>query len=155
MIYADEYQKIRRATPDDASAIYHLSMVSARTQNLVYRSFEEIKERIGSYFVYELDSSIIGIVSLLDIGEGAAELASLHVQPFYQGHNVGTLMAEFVEREARKAGFKRLFCLSTKSAPFFTDVCGFEEVSPECLPKERYAKYVESARKSKVFLKYL
>ena len=155
MIYADEYQKIRRATPDDASAIYHLSMVSARTQNLVYRSFEEIKERIGSYFVYELDSSIIGIVSLLDIGEGAAELASLHVQPFYQGHNVGTLMAEFVEREARKAGFKRLFCLSTKSAPFFTDVCGFEEVSPECLPKERYAKYVESARKSKVFLKNL
>lgn len=155
MIYADEYQKIRRATPDDASAIYHLSMVSARTQNLVYRSFEEIKERIGSYFVYELDSSIIGIVSLLDIGEGAAELASLHVQPFYQGHNVGTLMAEFVEREARKAGFKRLFCLSTKSAPFFTDVCGFEEVSAERLPKERYEKYVESARKSKVFLKNL
>ena len=155
MIYADEYQKIRRATPDDASAIYHLSMVSARTQNLVYRSFEEIKERIGSYFVYELDSSIIGIVSLLDIGEGVAELASLHVQPFYQGHNVGSLMAEFVEREARKTGFKRLFCLSTKSAPFFTDVCGFEEVSPERLPKERYAKYVESARKSKVFLKNL
>ena len=75
MIYADEYQKIRRATPDDANAIYHISMVSARTQNLVYRPLGEIRENISSYFVYELDSSIIAIVSLLDLGEGAAELA--------------------------------------------------------------------------------
>lgn len=155
MVYADEYQKIRRATPDDANAIYHISMVSARTQNLVYRPFEEIRENISSYFVYELDSSIIAIVSLLDLGGGASELASLHVQPFYQGNDVGTRMAEFIEREARRAGFKRLFCLSTKSAPFFTDVCGFAEVAPEKLPKARFEKYVAGGRHSKVFVKDL
>lgn len=155
MIYADEYQKIRNATADDANSIYHISMVSARTQNLVYRSLDEIRSKIGSYFVYEMDSSIIAIVSLLDIGYGAAELASLHVQPFYQGNNVGTRMVEFIEREARKRGYKRLFCLSTKSAPFFTDVCGFTEVSADTLPAQRFEKYAASGRNSKVFLKTL
>lgn len=155
MIYADEYQKIRRATLDDANAIYNISMVSARTQNLVYRSHEEIRENINSYFVYEMDSSIIAIVSLLDLGDGVAELASLHVQPFYQGNNVGTRMVEFIEREAKKSGYKKLFCLSTKSAPFFTDVCGFQEVLPDILPNARREKYDEAGRHSKVFLKHL
>ena len=94
-------------------------------------------------------------MSLLDIGDGAAELASLHVQPFYQGNNVGTRMVEFIEREARKRGYKRLFCLSTKSAPFFTDVCGFTEVSADTLPAKRFEKYAASGRNSKVFLKTL
>ena len=100
-----------------------------------------------------MDGSIIAFVSLLDISEGAAELASLHVQPFYQGHDVGTHMVDFVVREARKAGYKKLFALSTKSAPFFTEVCGFTEVSPSALPKARLEKYDASGRHSKVFLK--
>ncbi len=155
MIYADEYQKIRHATADDVSTIFNLSKSSTRSQNLVYRGREEIESKIDTYFVYEMDGSIIAFVSLLDISEGAAELASLHVQPFYQGHDVGTRMVDFVVREAKKSGFQRLFALSTKSAPFFSAVCGFDEVQPAELPKTRYEKYVASARNSKVFLKNL
>ena len=155
MFYADEYQKIRSATTDDIRTIYNISKVSARTQNLVYRSIEEISETIGSYFVYEMDSSIVAIVSLVDIGDGSAELASLHVQPFYQGNRVGITMVEYVEREAIKRGFKQLFALSTRSAPFFTDVCGFTEVSADELPDVRKQKYIASARNSKVFKRVL
>ncbi len=153
MIYSDEYQKIRKASREDVSTIYNLSKNSTREQNLVYRSRDEIASKIDTYFVYEMDGSIIAFVSLLDISEGAAELASLHVQPFYQGHDVGTHMVDFVVREARKAGYKKLFALSTKSAPFFTEVCGFTEVSPSALPKARLEKYDASGRHSKVFLK--
>ncbi|MBQ6535135.1 MAG: amino-acid N-acetyltransferase, partial [Opitutales bacterium] len=62
MIYSDEYQKIRPATPGDVSTIFNLSQNSARSQNLVYRSLAEIESKIGSYFVYEMDGSIIAFV---------------------------------------------------------------------------------------------
>lgn len=152
MIYADEYQKIRSATSDDVAQIFNITSVSAKTQNLIYRSREDIAEKIGSYFVYEMDASIIGVVSLLDIGDNCAELASLHVQPFYQGNGVGRKMVEYVKMKARERGYKRLYCLSTKSAPFFTGTCGFSEVSPDALPAPRYEKYKASGRNSKVFL---
>jgi len=154
MIYADEYQKIRSATSEDITTLYNLSMLSSKEQNLVYRSKDEIAERIDTYYVYEMDGSIIAFVSLLDIGEGASELASLHVQPFYQGHDVGTRMVEFISMKAKQKGFKRLFALSTKSAPFFL-VCGFDEVSPTELSAERLRKYDLGGRHSKVFLKNL
>ena len=151
MIYADEYQKIRPAAEADANIIYNLSQNSTKEQNLVQRSLEEIREKIGTYFVYEMDGSIIAFVSLLDISEGAAELASLHVQPFYQGHNVGKTMVEYVLKTAKERGYKRLFALSTKSAPFFKDICDFEEVPPSELPAARQKKYADSKRNSKVF----
>ncbi len=151
MIYADEYQKIRPATEADANIIYNLSQNSTKEQNLVQRSLEEIRSKIDTYFVYEMDGSIIAFVSLLDITEGAAELASLHVQPFYQGHNVGKTMVEYVCKTAKERNFKTLFALSTKSAPFFKDICAFEEVPPTELPKLRLEKYEASKRNSKVF----
>lgn len=151
MIYADEYQKIRAAVQEDVPTIYNLSKISAQTQNLVYRSAEEIERGIGNYYVYEMDGSIVAFVSLVDIGGGAAELAGLHVQPFCQGCGVGSKMVEYVKMRAREAGFQRLFALSTKNAPFFL-VCGFREVSPGNLPPVRLEKYSESRRNSKVFL---
>ena len=152
MIYADEYQKIRPATEADINNIYNLSVNSSKEQNLVARTIEEITEKIGTYFVYEMDGSIIAFVSLLDIGDDSAELASLHVQPFYHGHKVGSTMAEYVVKTARKRGYRRLFALSTKSAPFFKDVCRFGEVPADALPAKRFEAYRKSARNSRVFL---
>lgn len=151
MIYSDDYQRIRPACQEDIQTIFNLSKISAREQNLISRSMDDIAENISSYFVYEMDGSIIAFVSLLDLGGGAAELAGLHVQPFYQGHDVGTRMVEFVRMKAKERGFKRLFALSTKSAPFFSQVCGFSEGGPSDLPPARFEKYEASGRKSKVF----
>lgn len=152
MIYADEYQKIRRAVSGDVPQIFNMTSLSVKMQNLVYRSREEIAKNISSYFVYEMDASLIAVVSLQDIGDGCAELASLFVLPFYHGNGVGKKMVEYVKMKARSRGFKKLYSLSTKSAPFFTNACGFTEVLPEELPKKRYEKYVKSRRHSKVFV---
>ena len=152
MIYADEYQKIRRATLDDVPQIFNITSLPVKMQNLVYRSREEIAAKIDTYFVYEMDASIIAVVSLQDLGDGCAELASLFVLPFYHGNGVGKKMVEFVKMKAKSRGFKKLFSLSTKSAPFFTVACGFGEVSPDALPPARLQKYEKSHRHSKVFL---
>ncbi len=152
MIYNDEYQKIRKANTNDALTIFNISRVSFKEQNLIERSLAEIEENIEKYFVYEIDGSIIAFVSLLDIGGKSAELASLHVQQFYQHHDVGTRMVEYVKIKAKEAGFKKLFALSTKSASFFTQAMGFVEVPADTLPKERFEKYENSKRNSKVLL---
>lgn len=154
MIYADEYQKIRKATIQDASSIYNMSRASAKAQNLLDRSLSEIASQIDSYYVYEMDGGIVAFVSLINHGTGNAELASLHVQPFYQGHGVGKRMVEFIKKKAREESYKRLFTLTTKSAPFFSN-CGFDESSPEELPKSRLEKYNASHRNSKVFVWYI
>lgn len=150
MIYADEYQKIRKARPNDASAIYNISKISVKEQNLVQRTLDEIQSNIQNYFIYEIDGSIIAFVCLNDLGEGCAELASLHVQHFYQGHNVGKTLVDYVIKTAKEQNYKKLFALSTKSAPFFL-VCNFSETSPESLPAKRLEKYKRSKRNSKVF----
>ncbi len=155
MIYCDEYQKIRPATMDDARTIWNISQVSSKEQNLVDRTLEYIESTIGRYFVYEVDGSIIGFVSLLDLGDGNAELASLHVQEFYRNNGVGTKLVDFVVMKAKQSGYKRLFTLSTKSAPFFKAVCGFAEVPSSALPPKRLEKYEQSKRNSRVFLKNL
>ena len=151
MIYADEYQKIRPATEADINNIYNLSVNSSKEQNLIVRTVEEFSEKIDTYFVYEMDGSIIAFVSLVDIGDDCAELASLHVQPFYQGHKVGSTMVEYILKTARERGYKKLFALSTKSAPFFKDICNFNEVSANALPAIRLGAYKKSARNSRVF----
>ncbi len=155
MIYCDEYQKIRPALPDDARTIWNISEVSSKEQNLVERTLEYIEKTIDRYFVYEVDGSIIGFVSLLDLGGGDAELASLHVQEFYRNNKVGSKLVDFVIMKAKKSGYKRLFTLSTKSAPFFKNVCHFDEVQSSTLPQKRLEKYVQSKRNSRVFLKNL
>jgi len=155
MIYADDYQKIRKAKIEDAVTIHHISYISSQEQNLLQRSLEDIEQNIDKYFVYEIDGSIIGFVSLLDLGDGNAELAGLHVQSFYQGNRVGTKLVEYICLKAAERGFKKLFALSTKSAPFFKDVCRFEEAQPAELPAKRLEKYEASKRNSKVYLKRL
>ncbi len=151
MIYSDVYQRIRAAVADDIPIIYNLSLLSSKEQNLLYRTREDIASRIGSYYVYEVDGSIMAFVSLIDLGGGVAELAGLHVQPFFQGRDVGTHMVEFVKMRAKQSKFDRLFALTTKNAPFFL-LNGFEEISPDELPEARLASYMANGRHSKVFV---
>jgi len=154
MIYADEYQKIRSATKSDLITIYNISKLSSQEQNLVDRTLDEIEKNISSYYVYEIDASIIAFVCLNKLDDESAELASLHVQQFYQGNNVGTTLVEFITKKARELGYKKLFTLSTKSAPFFK-LHNFEEISPSTLPAERFKKYELSKRHSIVLCKTL
>lgn len=151
MIYADEYQKIRRATISDAISIYNISKISSKEENLVERSLEEIEANIDFYYVYEIDASIIAFVCLLDIGDNSAELASLHVQQFYRGKSVARTLVEFIIKKAKQKGYSKLFALSTRSAEFFR-ICKFKEVSPDNLSAKRLEKYNASKRNSKVLL---
>lgn len=156
MIHADEYQQIRPARRTDANSIHSILRSGSRNESVRERTLEQIEKEIDSYYVYEIDGSIIGCVRRIDYpAEKVVEIGSLCVQPFYQGRSVGRKLVEFVERLARDSRARRLMALSTQSFAFFRDACNFSEGTIDDLPPARREDYVSSGRNSRILVKDL
>ncbi len=156
MIHANEYQQIRPARKKDAQSIYNITRAAVKTEKLRQRTREQIEREIDDYYVYEIDGSVIGCVSLQPFeGTDTAELASVFVTPFYQGRGVGHKLAEFACLEAQRRGFTRVIALSTQSYSFFREVCGFEDGTVDDLPAARREDYVKNGRNSRILIKRL
>lgn len=156
MIHANEYQQIRPARKKDAQSIYNITRAAVKTEKLRQRTREQIEREIDDYYIYEIDGSVIGCVSLQPFaGTDTAELASVFVTPFYQGRGVGHKLAEFACLEAQRRGFTRVIALSTQSYSFFREVCGFEDGTVDDLPAARREEYVKNGRNSRILIKRL
>lgn len=156
MIHANPYAEIRPAQKVDARAIHRLTKVGAKDEALRRRTQEEIERAAPSYFVYEIDGTIVGCGRLAPIDEapGALELMSLYVQPTYGGRGIGRALVEWASDRAREKGAERLFAASTQTAPFFTRVCGFEEAGAEA-PNSVRARIVRESRNGRVLMRRL
>ena len=159
MIYANEYEAIRRAMKKDIGAIMGLIRESVEMKQLMPRTREDIARRIGDFFVFEIDRNILGCVGLriyrLKGGETVAELECLFVSEAHENQGIGSKMMHFVENQARMLGVKKLFALSTQAFNYFQQKGGFVEVDPSALPPERLDQYAKSGRHSKVLCKEL
>ena len=156
LIYADEYQAIRKAMRKDIRHIMALIKPSIQEEQLIRRTRSSIDKHIGEYFVFEIDNNIVGLVALHPYPEQKmAELASLAVNPAHENRGIGTKLALFVENLAREQGVERIFCLSTQTFTFFQHKLGYAEATPDDLPAGRREKYEHSGRNSKVLLKSL
>ena len=156
LIYADEYQAIRKAMRKDIRHIMALIKPSIQEEQLIRRTRSSIDKHIGEYFVFEIDNNIVGLVALHSFPEQKmAELASLAVSPAHENRGIGTKLALFVENLAREQGVERIFCLSTQTFTFFQHKLGYAEATPDDLPPARREKYEHSGRNSKVLLKSL
>jgi len=150
MIHANEYDRIRKAQLDDAVDIYTLVKQASRQNHLVPRSLQEVEDRLDTYYVYEVDESIIGCTCLIPYDSLTAELASVCVQPYYQGKGIGQKLAKYTLDQAKSIGFKKIIALSTQASEFFTEHLGFSEVSTDSLPPKRKKDYEANKRNSKV-----
>ncbi len=83
----------------------------------------------------------------------ASSLACLAVAQDYRGRGFGERILAEAEKTGRKAGFKRLFVLTTRTEHWFEER-GFVDSSPDKLPKSKQALY-NYKRKSKVLEKPL
>lgn len=156
MVYSNEYQSIRRAVKADAYSIYNITRNGVRSEMLRDRSQEAIEAVIENFLVYEIDGSIVGCVNLQGFDDGAViEIGSVYVQPFYQNKGVGRRMVEYAEADAIERGARRVIAMTTQATNFFTNLCGFEEGSPDDLPAARKADYLENGRHSKILYKDL
>lgn len=159
MIYANEYEAIRRARKKDIGAILGLIRESVEMKQIAPRRREDIASRIGDFYVFEIDKNILGCVGLRTYepegGEKTAELECLFVSEAHENQGIGRKMMHFVENQARIMGIRKLFALSTQAFNYFQQKGGFAEGDATMLPGARRQQYEKSGRHSKVLYKAL
>ena len=156
LVYADDYQQIRRARRSDVRAIQQLIKSSVEKDELAPRTRASIEKELADYSIFEVDGNSIACVALHAYpAENKGELACLYVRPSHENQGIGRKLVQFVETKAREAGLAQLLALSTQAFSFFQTKGGFVEGSPDDLPAARRARYEQSGRRSKVLVKKL
>jgi amino-acid N-acetyltransferase len=155
LIYANEYQQIRRAMKKDVRAIMLLTKDSVATEELARRTRASIEKSLADFYIFETDKNPVACVALHPLDPGKAELACLYVSPLHENQGIGRKLIQFAENKARELGVTDLIVLSTQAFTYFQSKGGFAEGSPEDLPAARREKYEQSGRNSKVLVKKL
>lgn len=156
LIYANEYQQVRRAMKKDIPSILKLIQPSVESAELVKRSRASIEKRLADYYLFEIDKNPVACVALHTFPEqGKGELACLYVRSSHENQGLGRKLINFVEDKAREMGLKELVTLSTQAFTYFQSKGGFVEGSSADLPVSRREKYEQSGRRSKILVKKL
>jgi amino-acid N-acetyltransferase len=156
MIYANEYQAVRRAMKKDVRAIRNLIRESVEQEELVKRTRIDILSQLHDYYVFQIDGNIVGCVALhVQPGGESAELACLSVSGAHENIGIGQKLMTFAEEAAKQKGVNSIFLLSTRTFNYFQQKGGYKEGSPADLPAARREKYDASGRNSKVLVKAL
>lgn len=156
LVYADDYQQIRRALKKDVRSLLALIKRSVASDELVKRTRASIEKSLADYYLFEIDKNPVGCVALHvhpELGKG--ELACLFVNPSHENQGIGRKLIQFVENKARELELRELIALSTQAFTYFQNKGGFTEGSPEDLPPGRREKYEQSGRRSKILVKKL
>jgi len=160
MIHADDYQQIHAASAADVPALLSMMQQSIDDAALVPRTREQIHEKLGDFFVLELDGNPIASVAVHTYDDPATgirtgELACLFVRRAHKNRGHGQKLVTFAEDTARARGCHRLVALSTQAFRFFEEKLGYTVATPDALPSPRRAAYEASGRNSKILIKDL
>lgn len=154
LIYANEYQQIRRALKKDIPNILKLIRPAMETDELMRRTRASIEKSLGDFYLFEIDQNPVACVALHVYPEARkAEIACLCVKPSHENQGIGRKLVQYAENKARELGMEQLIALSTQSFMFFISKAGFQEGTPDDLPPARRERYEQSGRKSKVLIK--
>jgi len=156
LVYANEYQQIRRAMKKDIRHILMLTKNSVASDELIKRSRSTIEKNLNDYYIFEIDKNPVACVALHTYPEQKkGELAFLYVSPTHENQGIGRKLIQYVESKAREMDLNELLTLSTQAFTYFQSKGGFAEGSPDDLPSARREKYDQSGRNSKVLVKKL
>ncbi len=156
LIYANEYQQIRRAMKKDVRAIQLLTKQGVDSSELVKRTRAMIEKNLSDYFIFEIDKNPVACVALHVFTEQKkGELACLYVSSSNENRGIGKKLIQFVENKAKEMNLTELITLSTQAFTYFQLKGGFSEGTPDDLPPSRREKYDQSGRNSKVLVKKL
>ena len=152
MVHTDSYREIRPLREEDIPELLSMIARSMADAKLVHRNYETICADLQSYYVYTLDSTIVGCVALYPYPqEGCAELGCLFIKKNYEGRGYGKAMCRFVENKARELGFSRIFAISQSAVDYFRDRMHYDPLPRSVLPATRLQALESSGRASAVF----
>lgn len=156
LIYANEYQQIRKALKKDLRQIMRLLKPYMESEELARRTRSMLEKQINDYYLFEIDNNPVACVALHIYPEqNVGEIASLCVSKEHENQGIGRKLIKFVEDRAREMNLNKLIALSTQAFTYFQTKAGFIEGTIEDLPPARREKYEASCRKSKILVKNL
>ena len=140
------YEGLRRASIDDIGGILELIQPLERSGALIPRSREQLELEIEHFLVIEKDGMIVGCIACIPDPESRmGEIACLAVHPDYRKGGFGEQLLAAAEEQARKAGLRHLYILTTRTSHWFLER-GFEPASLDFLPEGRQRSYNEERR---------
>lgn len=156
MVHADSYREVRPLSEEDIPELLGMIGRSVRRTRLIARTYEDIQEKIGDYYVLSIDDNVVGCVALHPYDQGAcAEVACLYVKQSHEGRGYGIELVEYAEKIARQMNIPRVFALTNRAAEFFRDRLGYRDGTLDDLPLTRRRMFEDSGRDSQVFVKAL
>jgi amino-acid N-acetyltransferase len=153
VITRESLEELRDARPDDIGGLVALIEPLEEDGTLVRRSRELLEREISRFSIVQHDGVIVGCAALYPYGGGRAELACLAVHPHYRRWGYGALLMKRIEAQARAAGVKSLFVLTTVTSQWFKER-GFTVRQIDELPAEKRLVY-NLQRRSCVLIKEL
>src|SRR5205823_226340 len=115
LVYANEYQAIRRARKKDMRAIYALIQAGIENDELLRRTLADIERQIDDFFVFEVDRNPVACAAAhYYADDGKVELACVCVDTKYENQGIGAKLTRYAEDFAREIGAREIFCLSTQ-----------------------------------------
>ena len=126
LIYANEFQQIRRAMKKDIRSILNLTKSSVASEELVKRTRTTIEKQLVDYHMFEIDKNPVACVALHVYPEQKkGELACLYVSSSHENQGIGHKLIPYVENKAREMGLNELVTLSTQAFTYFQSKGGF------------------------------
>src|SRR5689334_8444669 len=156
LIYANEYQQIRRALKKDIRSLLMLTKKAVQNEELVKRTRSSFEKTLGDYYIFEIDKNPVACAALhLYPEQRKGELGYVYVSPSHENQGIGRKLIQYLENKARELGLVELIALSTQAYNYFINKGGFSEGKPEDLPPARRERYEQSGRNSKILVKRL
>jgi len=154
MLVEETLEALRPATVDDVAAIVSLIEPLEADGTLAPRGRSAVEREIDRFTVIEHDGVIFGCAALYTFeGSPMGELGCLMVRPDTREKGDGERLLKSIEHQARQAGLRALFVLTTRTTHWFLKR-GFQPAQVDELPEVRKSLYNRD-RKSQVLIKTL
>ena len=127
--------------PSEYSSIRWLVNSHAEQGTMLSLSLHEIFDSIRDFCVFETDGEILGVCALSVRWDDLAEIRSLVVREGHRRQNIGCLLIQYTEDEARELGVKKIFVLTY--TPEFFEKHHFTHIDKGELPHKIWADCVK------------
>ena len=156
LVYANEYQAIRGCAEQGQPSYFRIDPGGDGERRTLAASLADIERQISDFYVFEVDRNPVACVALHFYSRDAkAELACMCVDPSQENQGIGIKLMQYVENQARTAGAREIFCLSTQTFNYFVQKGGYRVGSSDDLPADRRQRYERSGRRSQILTKKL
>lgn len=140
LISNDGFEELRPATIEDVGGILQLIRPLEEAGTLVQRSRELLETEIGNFRVIAFEGMLIACAALYPRENDCAEIACIAIHPDYQNRGFGKRLLKSLEKDARNAGIRRVFILTTAASHWFLEN-GFTESGVDELPQSKKQLY--------------